>query len=355
MTLSDAQGTNSVQLAPGLAIASSRVGANALQLTLENGSLITVLGASAFGFDAAANSSASLNGIDQTFAAFAQQVLGVAVPTGSGLNTGGAVVIGGGSALAAFPAGAKSDDFVVAQYASPAILGAGPGNDTYLLSPSMLVAGTQMTISDTVGSNSVQLGSGLNIASSRVAASALQLTLVNGSVITVLGAAAFGYEAGGNRGAGIDGPDLAYADFALQVLGVAVPGSGVAVGGPVLIGAPGPAGTITVPAGSSAPLSGTPGADVFQFDVGAARATAANTQVDISGFATVSDRLRLDLPQASGAGTLAALNGQQGVAVQVDPFAQATVLSFGPDADGNLIAITLLGVTDPALVQVEVV
>ena len=176
-----------------------------------------MLGASAFGFDAAANSSASLYGIDQTFAAFAQQVLGVAVPTGSGLNTGGAVVIGGGSALAAFPAGAKSDDFVVAQYASPAILGAGPGNDTYLLSPSMLVAGTQMTISDTVGSNSVQLGSGLNIASSRVAASALQLTLVNGSVITVLGAAAFGYEAGGNRGAGIDGPDLAYADFALQV------------------------------------------------------------------------------------------------------------------------------------------
>ncbi len=355
LTISDTQGINAVQLAPGLAIASSRVGADALQLTLVNGSVITLLGAAAFGFEAAGNATAGTDNPDLSYANFAQQVLGVAVPTGSSLNTGGAVVIGGGSALPAFPAGAKSDDFVVAQYASPAILGSGVGNDTYLLSADLLPAGTTLTISDTEGSNSVQLANGLDIASSRVAPGALQLTLVNGSVITVLGAAAFGFEPGGNRSAGIDGNDLSYADFALQVLGVAVPVSGIAVGGPVLIGGNGSAGTVNVPAGSTAPLSGTPGADVFAFDVGAARSTTANTQVEISGFAAASDRLRLDLPLASGVSTLAALDGLQGLTVQIDPFAAATVVSFGPDADGNIIAITLLGVTDPALVQVDVI
>ncbi len=355
LTLSDAQGANSVQLAPGLAIASSRVGANSLQLTLANASEITLLGAAEFGYDAAANSSAGIDGADLSYASFARQVLGVAVPTGSTLNTGGAVVIGGGTGLPAFPAGTKSDDFVVAQYASPAILGAGTGDDTYLLSPQMLVAGTQMTISDAVGSNSVQLANGLDIASSRVAPGALQLKLVNGSVITVLGAAAFGYEAGGNRSAGIDGPDLSYADFALQVLGVAVPASGIAVGVPVLIGATGPANTITVPVGSMAPLTATAAADVFAFGVGAARATTANTQIEISGFATASDRLRLDLPAASGVGTLASLDGQQGVAVELNPFTGSTFVNFENDANSDLVAITLLGATDPALVQVEVV
>jgi len=123
----------------------------------------------------------------------------------------------------AFPAGTKLDNFVVAQYASPTILGSGPGDDTYLLSPSLLPAGTTLTLTDTEGNNSIQLAQGLDIASSRVTASALQLTLSNGSVITVLGASQFGYEAGGNRSAGIDGPDLGYADFAQQVLGVTVP------------------------------------------------------------------------------------------------------------------------------------
>ena len=326
MTISDTEGNNAVQLADGLAIASSRVAANALQLTLLNGSVITLLGAAHFGFDAGGNASAGIDGPDLAYADFAQQVLGVTVPGGSGLNTGGALVIGGGSALPAFPAGTKNDQFVVAQYASPAILGSGPGNDTYLLSPSMLPPGTQMTISDVDGSNSVQLAHGLAIASSRVAANALQLTLDNGSVITILGAASFGYEAGGNRSAGTDGPDRSYTDFALQVLGVAMPASGFAVGGPVLIGAPVPGGAITVPAGSSLPLAGTSGADVFQFDVSAARAAVANTQIDISRFATADDLLRLELP-----------------------------LTSGPEADGNIIAITLLGVTDPSQMQIEVV
>ncbi len=140
---------------------------------------------------------------------------------------------------AALPPLSKLDNFVAAQFASPAILGSGPGHDTYVLAPSLLPAGTSMTISDTEGNNAVQLADGLAIASSRVAANALQLTLLNGSVITLLGAAHFGFDAGGNHIAGTDVPDRSYTEFALQVLGVAEPASGFAIGGPVLIGAPG--------------------------------------------------------------------------------------------------------------------
>ena len=237
LTLTDTGGANSIQLAPGLDIASSRVGANAAQLTLTNGSVITVLGASQFSYEAAGNASAGVDDPDVSYAEFAQQTLGVTVPTGSTLVTGAARVVGGAAPLPAFAAASKSDNFVVAEYASPAILGSGPGEDTYLLSPSLLPAGVGMTLTDTQGTNSIQLADGLSIASSRVAANALQLILENGSVITVLGAAAFGYETGGNRSAGVDGPDASYASFALQILGVTVPtGSDMATGGPVVIG-----------------------------------------------------------------------------------------------------------------------
>ena len=130
----------------------------------------------------------------------------------------------------------KDDNFVAAQYASPAILGSGQGNDTYLLSSSLLSAGMSMTISDTQGANVVQLASGMAIASSRVGANALQLNLFNGSVVTVLGATTFVFEASGNASVGVDGPKLGYASFAQQVLGVAVPSdSSLNTGGAVLI------------------------------------------------------------------------------------------------------------------------
>ncbi len=236
LTISDAEGSNSIQLAEGLDIAMSRIAADALQLTLVNGSVITVLGASGFTYEAGGNRSAGIERPDLGYAAFVEQVLGAAVPAGTTINAGPARVIGGGTALAAFPARPKVDDFVVLQYASPTVVGAAAGDDTYLLSPSLLRPGLSLTISDTSGRNSIQLGSGLSIASSRIAANALQLTLANGSVITILGAAAFGWEAGGNRSAGVDGPDLAYPDFVQQVLGVPVPaGPGIAAGGPVWI------------------------------------------------------------------------------------------------------------------------
>jgi hypothetical protein len=131
----------------------------------------------------------------------------------------------------------ESDNLVVLQDGSPDIVGSGLGNDTYLLSPSQLSAGLSLTLSDIQGANSIQLADGLTIASSRVASSALQLRLDNGSVVTVFGADEFSYEAGGNASAGIDGADVAYADFVQQTLGITMPiGGEIKEGGPLTIG-----------------------------------------------------------------------------------------------------------------------
>ena len=61
------------------------------------------------------------------------------------------------------------------------IVGKGQGNDTYILSNSLIDPDTQITISDVEGSNSIQLIGGLSIVSSIVSDDTAQLTLSNGA------------------------------------------------------------------------------------------------------------------------------------------------------------------------------
>ena len=112
-------------------------------------------------------------------------------------------------------------------------------NDTYLISGSMVSSGQTLTISDSIGSNSIQLASGLSIASSQATSNALQLSLSNGGTVTVLDANFFTYDVGGNNSAGIDNVDVSYASFAQNTLGVAVPATGVASGGAKVIASAG--------------------------------------------------------------------------------------------------------------------
>ena len=235
ITISDANGANTLQLAPGLTVASSQVSATAVKLNLSNGASITVLGADKFGYDLGGNLSAGLNPPDMSYSQFVQNMLGTTIPA-SGLASGTGLSVGNGPAASLLASTATGNDFVVAQTASSAIIGAGLGNDTYLLSPSLLSAGTQITISDALGTNSVQLANGLQIASAQVAATALKLNLTNGASITVLGADRFTFEAGGNTTAGIDQPDLGYSQFVQSVLGVSVPTTGVITSGAITIG-----------------------------------------------------------------------------------------------------------------------
>ena len=248
------------------------------------------------------------------------------------------------------------DDFVALQASTTAIAGAGEGNDTYLLSGSLIPAGKSITISDALGANSIQLANGLQIASAQVAANALKINLVNGASITVLSAASFTFEAGGNISAGINQTDLGYSQFVQSVLGISVPTTGLATSGAVTIGS-GSANTITVSGNQT--VNATATADVFSFNAVSALVDTAgtNTQATISGFSTANDRLLIDLPLANSNLTrLDQLSGVQGASVETDPFTGATLINFGRDANGGQpVTLSLMGVSDPAAVQIQVV
>ncbi len=355
LTITDTSGTNSIQLAPGLAITSSQVTSSALKLTLNNGSTVTILGANNFTYDVGGNSTTGNDQSDVSFNTFVTGTLGTTIPT-SGISTGSSQVIGAANAATALASTSSGDDYVIPQYASPAMIGAGAGNDTYLITNTLLPAGTNLTITDTSGSNSIQLAAGLSIASSQVTSTALKLTLASGATLTILGANNFTYDIGGNTTAGIDQTDVSYSTFVTGTLGTTIPSSGIATGGAVVIGGGSTTGT---PVQGNATVTATAANDLFTFDaVVALQDTAGtNTQATISGFSTSADKLQINLPTANASITnLGQLHGQQGVSVQSDPFTGSTLMSFGNDANGGqIVSLTLTGISDASLVSVQVI
>jgi len=105
-------------------------------------------------------------------------------------------------------------------------------------------------------------------------------------------------------------------------------------------------------------IAATSGDDVITFNLGAAQNTAgANTQIYLTGFDTANDILKLDLT-TPGITTLNQLDGVDGIDVVPNPFAAggpSTLVTFGPDMEGDVIALTLVGITDASQVQVQVV
>src|SRR6056297_2285117 len=105
--------------------------------------------------------------------------------------------------------------------------GAGPGtDDRYVFDGLNIEPNQEILISDTSGANTIQLTNGLEIASSTVTSGAVQLTLNNGAVITVLDADTFSFQTGGNGVNGTGGTTETFEDFATNVLGVTVPAEG---------------------------------------------------------------------------------------------------------------------------------
>jgi hypothetical protein len=174
------------------------------------------------------------------------------------------------------------------------------------------------------------------------------------TAVNVLGADKFSYEVGGNSTAGINQPDISYASFVASILGVTMPtGASIATGGAVVIGSGDTATVLAV--GTSTPVAATAQADNFSFNVASAQATAANTQIAISGFDIAADKLTIDTATALGAVKLSALSGVDGISVLINRITAETVINFDVDANGDLITLTLVGVTDPALVNVAIV
>ncbi len=236
-------------------------------------------------------------------------------------------------------------------------LNAGAGDDTYVFSGLFATKGTY-TLQDSQGANTIQLVDGLQIKSSIVGSNVAQLTLTNGVIINVTGANATTWQYAAGGAAGNPPAGVGFSGFVMDVLKTTVPTTGTSSGGSVTVGSGG-AGAITLPVGSSASVSATAAAEVFFLDVTKAATVTANTQPTITGFDHTLDALRLDLPVVSTVTTLAALNGLDlgggNVVVVTSDVINGTVASFGFDADGQIMSVSLTGIADASQVHVTVI
>ena len=92
------------------------------------------------------------------------------------------------------------------------------GDDTYFVSQ-LLPKNGKVSITDTEGSNLVQLPTNTYIDKSLFTKNAARLTLEDGREITISGADKFSYNVGGNVTDGTKGIDLTFTEFA-EVFGV---------------------------------------------------------------------------------------------------------------------------------------
>lgn len=96
IVISDQEGMNEIQLLEGLEIDSSIIYEDALQLTLNNGAVVQILGASTFNYNVCGNVFIGEAGTDKSYSAFVEEDLGSLVPAEGGYNEGGETVIGSG-------------------------------------------------------------------------------------------------------------------------------------------------------------------------------------------------------------------------------------------------------------------
>ena len=92
------------------------------------------------------------------------------------------------------------------------------GDDTYFVSQLLPKSG-KVSITDTEGSNTIQLPSNTYVDKSLFTKNAARLTLEDGREITISGADKFSYNVGGNITKGDKGTDLSFTEFA-EVFGV---------------------------------------------------------------------------------------------------------------------------------------
>ncbi|UOG92049.1 MAG: CAP domain-containing protein [Candidatus Thiothrix sulfatifontis] len=123
----------------------------------------------------------------------------------------------------------SSNDLNILQATDTGNVGAGAGDDVYIITPSTMSSGQVINLTDNQGVNSIWLLGGVNIARSIVAGTAVQLILDNGAIINVFGADGFNYQLGGNPLLDLkSGVAQSFATFATNTLGAAALPSGTA-------------------------------------------------------------------------------------------------------------------------------
>ena len=138
ISIVDTAGANRIQLVDGLSITSSRFAADAVELTLSNGAVVTVNGADNFTFEVGGNDTSGTTGTDQTYSAFASAMGVSSLPTGSTLVAGTANVAVSGASIGS-GVGAGSVSILSTGYDE---LTGGAGNDSYI---GVIGSGTTLT------------------------------------------------------------------------------------------------------------------------------------------------------------------------------------------------------------------
>jgi len=230
----------------------------------------------------------------------------------------------------------SNDDLNILQASDSQNVGAGAGNDTYIVTPTTMSAGQEINITDTEGANNIKLVGGVTIVSSTVAANSIQLTINNGGIINIFGADTFSYILGGDAFDATSGVSQSFTDFVTNSLGLdAVPtGTNTANGTTTnesvnedgTIGTPTPtfalAGAASVDEGATAnfTLTTTNVADGTTINYTIAGVSAADVTGGLTGTATVTgNTATIAVPVVAdttteGAETLTvSIDGQAGV------------------------------------------
>jgi len=146
ITIVDTSGSNTIQLVDGLSVASTKFAADAVQLTLSNGAVVTINGASNFDFDLGGNSTAGTTGSVSSFAGFAAGA-GVSTLPASGSVAGASNVSVTGTS---WSGGAATYTYTVSSDASQVTEG---NAVTFTVSSSSAVAADTSLTWTAIGSN----------------------------------------------------------------------------------------------------------------------------------------------------------------------------------------------------------
>ena len=364
-SITDTEGTNIIQLVDGTIVSASSFFADAVQLTLSTGAKVQILGASKFSYQVGANAIAGDGSVSLSYAQFAT-TLGGTVPTGSTPSAGTTgYVTPSGFSQAGPPtpavagtvfsvAGTQGNDVLVPAGGNSHLGGA--GNDTYIISTNVMSGPVTASITDTEGSNTIQLVDAMVITASSFFNDAVQLTLSTGAKVQILGASKFNYQVGANLLAGDSAASLSYAQFS-AMLGGSVP----AVGGAAVNGTP----NFLVPSGSTGSnftvvdlgqnnVTATAAAEEFRYDftlVGGRASKAGDGAVTITGFDATKDKLVFVNTSSQATYTEAQFKALAGVVISENPFANTTSITLDP-VGGVVGGVTLNGIVDAALAQI---
>jgi len=230
----------------------------------------------------------------------------------------------------------SGNDINILQASDTANIGAGAGNDTYVLTPANMSAGQVINISDAQGANTLMLTAGITIVSSAMAADSLQLviSLAGGgtATINVLGANTFNYKLAGNgfdanSGVSYDYPQL------INELGATTPPTAAT---PVVFGTPNADVNADGTIGATAPATS-------EFSIATATATVVEGNEGASTDVTVTITRTGDTANAASVDVNFGGTANAADFTATDPAPAGATVTFGAGESTKTITVSVKG------------